>query len=88
MPIDVITGNDGNRMESELEIRTKEFTPEQYRKELFISEGTLLTELEILISKARRAGYILAIDKVYKQPLAIGNYDLVGSVYEAREMMK
>lgn len=54
--------------------------PEGYAK----ASAAVATEAAVLIERARRAGVVLTIETVPRQPLAMRNYDLVVQTREVR----
>lgn len=54
--------------------------PEGYAK----ASAAVATEAAVLIERARRAGVVLTIETVPRQPLAGGNYDLAVQTREVR----
>lgn len=54
--------------------------PEGYGK----ASAAVATEAAVLIERARRAGVVLTIETQPRQPLAMGNYDLVVQTREVR----
>jgi hypothetical protein len=81
-----VTKHDVQRHVSELDQRLKELSPKQYRKELFVSEETLKAQLDILLHTAKRCGFVLTVDLVSNKPLAMGNYEMVSNIREARNL--
>ncbi|WP_019919084.1 hypothetical protein [Methyloversatilis discipulorum] len=55
--------------------------PEGYAK----ASAAVATEAAVLIERARRAGVVLTIETEPRQPLAMGNYDVVVQTREARK---
>lgn len=54
--------------------------PEGYAK----ASAAVATEAAVLIERARRAGVVLTIETEPRQPLAMGNYDLMVQTREVR----